>query len=93
MLCAIVAFCGLALLIEAHPAGFAVVGVAYAIGAAACRTAVLLVTRAYLVGADARLTTWYAMLSIDGHLSGGVGRATGVEPAAFGFGLDLPRDA
>jgi len=63
MLCAIVAFCGLALLIEAHPAGFAVVGVAYAIGAAACRTAVLLVTRAYLVGADARLTTWYSMLS------------------------------
>ena len=63
MLCAIVAFCGLALLIEAHPAGFAIVGVAYAIGAAACRTAVLLVTRAYLVGADARLTTWYSMLS------------------------------
>src|ERR1700751_2133590 len=63
LLCAIVAFCGLALLIEAHPAGFAAVGVAYAIGAAACRTAVLLVTRAYLVGADARLTTWYSMLS------------------------------
>ena len=63
VLCAIVAFCGLALLIEAHPAGFGVVGVAYAIGAAACRTAVLLVTRAYLVGADARLTTWYSMLS------------------------------
>src|SRR6516165_2176320 len=63
MLCAIVAFCGLALLIEAHPAGSAVVGVAYAIGAACCRTAVLLVTRAYLVGADARLTTWYSMLA------------------------------
>jgi probable blue pigment (indigoidine) exporter len=63
VLCAIVAFCGLALLIQAHPAGFAVVGVAYAIGAAVCRTAVLLVTRAYLVGANARLTTWYSMLS------------------------------
>ena len=63
MLCAIVAFCGLALLINAHPAGFAVAGVAYAIGAAGCRTAVLLVTRGYLVGADARLTTWYSMLS------------------------------
>lgn len=62
-LCAIVAFCGLALLIDAHPAGFVVAGVAYAIGAAGCRTAVLLVTRAYLVGADARLTTWYSMLS------------------------------
>src|ERR1700751_4002396 len=43
MLCAIAAFCGLALLLEAHPTGFAVAGVAYAIGAAACRTAVLLV--------------------------------------------------
>jgi probable blue pigment (indigoidine) exporter len=63
MVCAVVAFCGLALLIDAHPAGFAVAGVVYAIGAAACRTAVLLVTRAYLVGADARLTTWYSMLS------------------------------
>ena len=63
MLCAIVAFCGLALLIEARPARSAVVGVAYAIGAAGCRTAVLLVTRAYLVGADARLTTWYSMLA------------------------------
>jgi drug/metabolite transporter (DMT)-like permease len=63
MLCAIVAFCGLALLIEAHPAGSAVAGVAYAIGAAGCRTAVLLVTRAYLVGADARVTTWYSMLA------------------------------
>lgn len=63
MLCAIVAFCGLALLLEAHPAGSVVAGVAYAIGAAGCRTAVLLVTRAYLVGADARLTTWYSMLA------------------------------
>jgi drug/metabolite transporter (DMT)-like permease len=63
MLCAIVAFSGLALLIEAHPAGSAVAGVAYAIGAAGCRTAVLLVTRAYLVGADARVTTWYSMLA------------------------------
>jgi drug/metabolite transporter (DMT)-like permease len=63
VLCALIAFCGLALLIDAHPAGFAIAGVVYAIGAAACRTAVLLVTRAYLVGADARLTTWYSMLS------------------------------
>jgi len=63
MLCAVVAFCGLAMLIDAHPAGFAIAGVLYAIAAAACRTAVLLVTRAYLVGADPRLTTWYSMLS------------------------------
>jgi drug/metabolite transporter (DMT)-like permease len=63
MLCAAIAFCGLALLIDAHPAGFAVAGIVYAIRAAGCRTAVLLVTRAYLVGADARWTTWYSMLS------------------------------
>jgi drug/metabolite transporter (DMT)-like permease len=60
---AIAAFCGLALMIGAHPAGLALAGVAYALGAALCRTAVLLATRAYLVGADARLTTWYSMIS------------------------------
>jgi drug/metabolite transporter (DMT)-like permease len=66
VLCAAAAFCGLALLIDAHPAGLDFVGVIFAIGAACCRTAVLLVTRAYLVGADARLTTWYSMLSSTG---------------------------
>jgi drug/metabolite transporter (DMT)-like permease len=63
VLCALAAFCGLALMIGAHPAGLAIAGVAYALGAACCRTGVLLVTRAYLVGADARLTTWYSMIS------------------------------
>ncbi len=63
VLCALVAFFGLAVMIGAHPAGLALVGVAYALGAAACRTGVLLVTRAYLVDADARMTTWYSMLS------------------------------
>jgi drug/metabolite transporter (DMT)-like permease len=61
--CALAAFFGLAVMIGVHPAGLAFAGVAYAIGAACCRTAVLLSTRAYLVGADARLTTWYSMLS------------------------------
>ena len=63
MVCAVAAFSGLALLIDAHPAGFVITGVVYAVAAACCRTAVLLITRAYLVGADARLTTWYSMLS------------------------------
>jgi probable blue pigment (indigoidine) exporter len=63
LLCAVAAFCGLAIMLGAHPAGLALAGVAYAIGAGCCRTGVLLVTRAYLVGADARLTTWYSMLS------------------------------
>jgi drug/metabolite transporter (DMT)-like permease len=63
VLCALVAFLGLAVMIGAHPAGLAFAGVAYALGAACCRTGVLLATRAFLVGADARLTTWYSMLS------------------------------
>jgi probable blue pigment (indigoidine) exporter len=63
VVCVLAAFFGLALMIGAHPAGLAFAGVAYAIGAACCRTGVLLATRAYLVGADARLTTWYSMLS------------------------------
>jgi probable blue pigment (indigoidine) exporter len=63
VLCALTAFFGLALMIGAHPAGLALAGVAYAIGAGCCRTGILLVTRACLVGADARLTTWYSMIS------------------------------
>src|SRR5271170_1375711 len=63
IVCAVAAFFGLAVMIGAHPAGLALAGVAYALAAACCRTAVLLVTRAYLTGADARLTTWYSLIS------------------------------
>jgi drug/metabolite transporter (DMT)-like permease len=62
-LCAVVAFIGLAIMIGAHPRGLALVGVAYALGAAVCRTAILLLTRAYLLDVDARLTTWYSLLA------------------------------
>jgi probable blue pigment (indigoidine) exporter len=62
-LCAVTAFLGLAIMIGAHPAGLAFAGVAYGIGAGCWRVAVLLTTRVYLVGADARLTTWYSMIS------------------------------
>ena len=62
-LCALVAFLGLALMIGAHPAGLALAGVTFALGAAVCRTAILLLTRAFLAGADARLSTWYSLLS------------------------------
>ncbi len=61
--CAVAAFSGLAIMIGAHPAGLALAGVAYGLGAACCRTGVLIVTRAYLVGADARLTTWYSVVA------------------------------
>jgi drug/metabolite transporter (DMT)-like permease len=60
---ALVAFGGLALMIGAHPGGIALAGVAIAIGAACCRTSVLLITRSALQGADALLITWYSMLS------------------------------
>ena len=61
--CALAAFFGLAVMIGAHPAGLALAGIAYALGAACCRTGVLIVTRAFLVGADARLTTWYSVVA------------------------------
>ena len=61
--CALAAFVGLAIMIGAHPAGLALAGVAYALGAALCRTGVLIATRAFLVGADARLTTWYSVIA------------------------------
>jgi drug/metabolite transporter (DMT)-like permease len=63
VLCAAVAFCGLAVMIGAHPAGLVVIGIVYALGAACCRTVMLLITRAYLMGADARLVTWYSLIS------------------------------
>ena len=61
--CAVAAFCGLAVMIGAHPAGLAFAGVAYALGAACLRTGYLLATRAFLVGADVRMTTWYTLVS------------------------------
>ena len=63
VLCAAVAFFGLAVMIGAHPAGLVLSGIVLALGAACCRTAMLLVTRAYLVGADARVVTWYSLIS------------------------------
>jgi drug/metabolite transporter (DMT)-like permease len=60
---ALVAFIGLAMMIGAHPGHVALAGIAFAVGAACCRTAILLITRATLTHADARLTTWYSLLS------------------------------
>jgi probable blue pigment (indigoidine) exporter len=63
VLCALAAFVGLAIMIGAHPSGLMLGGIAFAIGAACCRTGVLILTRAFLVGADARLTTWYSVIA------------------------------
>ena len=60
---ALAAFFGLALTVGAHPQGVALAGIAFAIGAAGCRVIVLLTTRVFLPGVDARLTTWYSLLS------------------------------
>jgi probable blue pigment (indigoidine) exporter len=60
---AVAAFLGLALMIGAHPTTLAAVGILAALGAAVCRVAVLLLTRALLSGADALRITWYSLLS------------------------------
>jgi probable blue pigment (indigoidine) exporter len=61
--CALTAFLGLAVMIGVHPAGLALAGIAYALAAALCRTGVLIATRAFLLDADARLTTWYSVVA------------------------------
>lgn len=60
---AAVAFLGLALMIGARPGELALAGVLFSFMAAVSRAALLLITRARLAHADARLTTWYSMLS------------------------------
>jgi drug/metabolite transporter (DMT)-like permease len=59
---ALAAFFGLAMIIGANPADLAVAGLV-AVGGALCRAAMLLITRATLKGADARVVTWYTMCS------------------------------
>lgn len=62
-LAAAAAFVGLAVMIGASPSDLSMLGIAYALAGAACRIAVLLVSRKLLMRADARLSTWYAGLT------------------------------
>ena len=62
-LAALAAFAGLALMLGAHPGGVALLGVIAALGASLFRTATLLATRSLLAGCDARLLTWYSLIS------------------------------
>jgi drug/metabolite transporter (DMT)-like permease len=62
-LAALVAFCGLALMLGAQPGGVALVGVAASLAASLCRTSTLLLTRSLLAGTDARLITWYSLIA------------------------------
>jgi probable blue pigment (indigoidine) exporter len=59
---AFMAFMGLALLLGAQFTDLSMLGLACAFGAAICRVVSLLLTRAYLNGSDARVTTWYSMV-------------------------------
>jgi len=63
MATAVVAFCGLALTIEAYPQHLSLAGLSFALGAALCRAAFLLIARRELQQLDPRLTTWYSLLS------------------------------
>jgi drug/metabolite transporter (DMT)-like permease len=60
---AVAAFLGLALMIGAHPTSLAATGILAALGAAVCRVLILLLTRAFLSGADPLRITWYSLLS------------------------------
>jgi drug/metabolite transporter (DMT)-like permease len=60
---AVVAFFGLALAIGAYPHQLSLLGLSFALGAALCRTAFLLIARTELQKTDPRLTTWYSLLS------------------------------
>lgn len=62
LLTAIAAFLGLALMLGAEFRNLSGPGIAWALAAAGFRVVSLLLTRAYLHGTDARLTTWYSML-------------------------------
>lgn len=59
---ALAALFGLSLIVGAS-SGLAAAGLAAAAGAALCRAAMLLITRAALKGADARVVTWYTLCS------------------------------
>jgi drug/metabolite transporter (DMT)-like permease len=61
VLAALAAFGGLALMIGAHPAGLAPAGILFALAGAVSRVIILLIIRARLAGADARLITWYSL--------------------------------
>ena len=60
---AIVVFIGLALIVGARPSDLAFIGVVFSLAAAVSRAAMLVLTRALMAHADARLLTWYSMLS------------------------------
>ena len=62
LLTALAAFLGLSLMLGAEYRNLSSLGIFWALVAAVLRMVSLLMTRAYLNGTDARVTTWYSML-------------------------------
>jgi drug/metabolite transporter (DMT)-like permease len=62
LLTALAAFLGLSLMLGAEYRNLSGLGIIWALIAAVFRTVSLLMTRAYLNGTDARVTTWYSMV-------------------------------
>jgi drug/metabolite transporter (DMT)-like permease len=62
LLIGLTAFLGLALMLGEGFTELSILGLASAFVAAICRVVSLLLTRAYLNGTDARVTTWYSMV-------------------------------
>jgi len=62
LLTALAAFLGLALMLGEQFTHLSMLGLASAFAAAICRVVSLILTRAYLNGTDARVTTWYSMV-------------------------------
>lgn len=62
-LAALTAFLGLALMIGAHPGGVALLGIAFALLSSCSRVVILLLTRAKLQGADARLISLWSLIA------------------------------
>ena len=62
LVAAVVAFVGLALMLEARVGDVSALGVASALTAAVLRMLTLLITRARLHGTDSRLNTWYSLV-------------------------------
>jgi drug/metabolite transporter (DMT)-like permease len=62
-LAALTAFAGLALMIGAHPGGVALAGIAFALLSSCSRVAILLLTRAQLQSADARLISLWSLVA------------------------------
>src|ERR1051326_968415 len=62
LMTAAAAFLGLALMLGSEFQNLSTAGIVWALGAAGVCVVSLLMTKAYLNGTDARLTTWYSML-------------------------------